>query len=336
MDVAPPPAPGLRMREVGDRLIVSFGPRRSGLVFLSIWLLGWTFFGVEAWSSVSKPDAGGAAFLLVWLCGWFLGECAVICIVAWKLFGRVSLAVTPDELDVRHELGRFSWTRRYETTLVEDIGIGRMPEGEDGLHKDYSLRMSYDGQTVWLGGGMGEREAEHVASVVWSRIRASSWWNYGDETRRRPAEDAGPRFEVSAPAFAKALLFPAVVIAALALIALPLVRRSHHHRPAHALDSTTRIPPRPARSDFSNARDYAEATTSWVLSSAGAVQVGRPHCDAHSTWTHWSCRALLRSDPATRVQGPPVPYRCRSSGVGGFTCSLALPPPAKATTSPSS
>jgi hypothetical protein len=36
MVVAPPPASGLRMQEVGDRLIVSFRPNRSGLVFLSI------------------------------------------------------------------------------------------------------------------------------------------------------------------------------------------------------------------------------------------------------------------------------------------------------------
>jgi hypothetical protein len=158
------------MREVGDRLTVAFRPRRSGLVFLSIWLLGWTFFGVEAWLSVAKAGPGGSAFLLFWLCGWFLGECAVICIVAWKLVGHVSLAVTREELEVRQRLGGFSRLQRYDAALVEEIAVGRMPAGEGGLHKDCSLRLSYDGQTVWLGEGMGEREAEHVAAAVLARI----------------------------------------------------------------------------------------------------------------------------------------------------------------------
>jgi hypothetical protein len=262
MVVAPPPASGLRMQEIGDRLIVSFVPRRSGLVFLSFWLVGWTFGGVAAWLAVPKVDSGGAAFLLFWLCMWFLGECSAVCTIAWILFGRVSLAVTADELEVRRQLAGFSWLKRYETVHVEELGVGCMPNGEDGLHKDFSLRLLCDdGRTTWIGEGMGEREAEHVASVVLARIRRSSWWDDEGEIRPRVPVDAADRFPLVAPGRRKAVLLVGVVIAAGVLLGVPIVRRAQHHRstqrtePAiHALTARAF----PARGAFANARDYAE------------------------------------------------------------------------------
>ena len=184
MDPAPPFASGLRIHESGDRLTVHFRPPRSwgSLVFLVVWLLGWTAGGLAAISSLLTASAGEAAFLLFWLCGWAFGECAAICIVAWQLRGRESLTVTPDELEVRQEIGRFSRTRRYHTVLVRDITAERVPHDEDEKpRKDFCLRVLYGNETVRVGQGMGEREAEYVASVVLSRIRRRSWWSDEDE-----------------------------------------------------------------------------------------------------------------------------------------------------------
>jgi hypothetical protein len=103
MDLAPPPASRVRLQEVDDRLIVYFRPNRSALVFLTVWSTGWTFFGVAAAEQLPKADPGEAAFLLFWLCGWFFGECFVIGVIAWKLFGRELLAVTSAELTDRRD-----------------------------------------------------------------------------------------------------------------------------------------------------------------------------------------------------------------------------------------
>jgi len=183
IDPAPPFAADLRIQETGD-LTVSFRPPRSGgsLVFLAVWLLGWTAGGVGAISSLPRASAGEAAFLLFWLCGWAFGECAAICVIAWQLHGRESLTVTPDELDVRHEIGRFSRTRRYNAVLVKDITAERVPHGEDERpRKDFCLRVSYGNDTVHIGHGMGEREADYIASLVLSRIRGRGWWSDEDE-----------------------------------------------------------------------------------------------------------------------------------------------------------
>jgi hypothetical protein len=314
MEVAPPPASGLRLQEVGDRLVVSFRPRRSGLVFLSIWLLGWTFGGVEAWLEVPKASPGGAAFLLFWLCGWFLGECAVICIIAWKLFGRVSLAVTPDEVEVHQELACFSWLRRYEAGQVEEIAVGRMPAGDDGLHKDYSLRLSCDSQPLWVGQGMGEREAEYVASAVTARIQRTSWWNDDDEIRRRPVVDMADRAQLVAPAHTRGVLLLAAVVAGVTLFGVPMLRRSQQHRTIQPAHPATAAHPLPAQTDFSNARVYARAVTSWALSSGELMLIGEPRCDAQATSLQCGpdpqrrvlVRGVIRQDRLQRDASPPA------------------------------
>jgi hypothetical protein len=62
MDVAPPPT-GSRIQELGDRLIVSFRPRRQwgGLVFLTVWLVGWTIGGIAAFTQLAVGSCSGSA-----------------------------------------------------------------------------------------------------------------------------------------------------------------------------------------------------------------------------------------------------------------------------------
>jgi hypothetical protein len=325
MDVAPPPASGLRMQEVGDRLIVSFRPNRSGLIFLSIWFLGWTFGGLAAWLSVARPDPGGAAFLIFWLCGWFFGECTVICIIAWKLFGHVWLVVTADELEERFQLLRLSQKKRYEAARVAGITAARMPQDDGELSKDYKLRVSYDGGTVWVGEGMGEREAEDVAAVVRERIRGRSWWDDGEWGWSRARHERAP-LEIGASRRAQAFVAAGVILAFVAVIGTALVHAfGHRASPRRATNAAPSQPFPPSSEDFSNAREYAAAMTSWALNSGRSELVSRPRCDARSTWTHWSCHALARSDWLPKSAGLAVPFRCESvSGLGGVRCGLAL------------
>jgi hypothetical protein len=57
------------------------------LIFLTVWLTGWTFGGVAAIYALAihvNPDP----FLIFWLCGWIVGEALVILICLWQAFGR--------------------------------------------------------------------------------------------------------------------------------------------------------------------------------------------------------------------------------------------------------
>ncbi len=85
MELASSPAPGSRVQELGDRVVVRFRPRRSWgeTVFLVAWLTLWTSFGLEALGDVRGAEGDERFILLIWLCGWAIGEGAT----AWRDFG---------------------------------------------------------------------------------------------------------------------------------------------------------------------------------------------------------------------------------------------------------
>jgi hypothetical protein len=192
-EIAPPP-PGSRIQELGDRLIVRFRPRRSWgeLAFLTFWLAFWTFGGIAAGGALLSAGWGEGAFLFVWLSGWVLGECAAGGAIAWQLLGRELLTVTAQHLEVRKEIGRFARVRRYDVGLVDDVRAALMPTDEDERPRaDFCLKVAYEGQTIRVGEGMGESEAEYIALAVMSRIRPRARWS--DEEGAdpyRPSENA--------------------------------------------------------------------------------------------------------------------------------------------------
>jgi hypothetical protein len=174
IEVAPPPAPGSRIQELGDDLIVRFRAHRSwgSIVFLAFWWTMWTFFGGAALHVLPEAGWGERAFLLIWLSGWAVGEIGAAGVILWQLFGREVLMVTPNELEVRREIARLARTRRYDVALVQKIeGAQAQDDDDEKPRKDYCLEISYDGATIRVGEGMGEREAAWVAATVLARIR---------------------------------------------------------------------------------------------------------------------------------------------------------------------
>ena len=176
MALAPPH--GLRLQELGDRLLVHFRPRRSGVVVLGVWLTGWTLVGVSTIHLV-VAGKGPTDFFLLWLCGWVVGECGVAVILAWKLFGREVLTVSPEVLEGRREVWFLRITRRYDVGLVDgDFVAALVPTGDDDewSRTDYRLELSYSGSTIRVGEGMSESEAQEFAAIVNERLRPHSSW----------------------------------------------------------------------------------------------------------------------------------------------------------------
>jgi hypothetical protein len=258
-------------------------------------------------------DWGGRAFLLFWLCGWALGEGVVITIIAWQLFGRELLIVTPQHLELRREMGRFARVARYDAALVHDVTAARVPSDEDeGPRKDFCLKVSMHERTLRVGQGWDEREAEYIASAVLSRIRPRGRW--GDEERgvsyetndHHAAPQASPRRR-GAPGVVTSLIFPLFIAGALAFTLLRPDEAPPPTPPAPSAPEGLAGPP--SARDFSNPREYASAVTLFSLTHGGAKVFGRPDCRDFATWTAWSCtmRAKLPGGP---YAGRAVTYRC--------------------------
>src|SRR5207248_608559 len=113
----------------------------------------------------------------------------------------------------------------------------RVPSDEDEKpRKDFCLRVSYDEKTVRVGEGMGEREAEYIASMVLARIRPRSWWGEAagvEHTVGSADADDAPN-EVARQQWismaARQIVLPLVIVGALTFVFLP---RDGHSQPAH-------------------------------------------------------------------------------------------------------
>lgn len=180
------------IQELGDRLVVSFRPRRAwfDLAFLSFWLTGWSFGGLMAMTQLGHVGPGGTLFFLIWLTGWAFGECFVAGVIAWQFVGRTLLTVTADMLEIRWEIRRLARTKRYALASVEDVAAATVPADEDEKpRKDFGLRIDANGELLHVGERLTASQAEYAASIVSSRIFAPrSWW--GADERPAPAHGA--------------------------------------------------------------------------------------------------------------------------------------------------
>jgi hypothetical protein len=366
MPIAPPPSPGPRIQELGETLVVTFRPRRpwGELLFLGFWLTFWTFGGIAALLSLAGADWGGRVFLLFWLCGWAVGEAFAASWIAWKLAGREFLSLTPNQLEVRKQVGRFASTRRLHALSIEDVQAERVPTDEDEQPRtDYRLRIVSRDETLHVGEGMSEHEAEDVVSVVRSHLDPRPRWSddpseYGfastvdpgpaipDPTRARrdsPARelDWGRVLARVAPA-----LIGAILIALVVTVVLPPLR--HPPQPPRLVPPpATRVEPPPApadltrpaggpalRQEFDDPRAYAIAMTRYSLGGPGTKLESAPRCGKTVTWTRWTCRARARSRIGP-FAGRSLLYRCSmeyeqqpaAPPVQGILCGPKHPPP---------
>jgi hypothetical protein len=318
MDVAPPPT-GSRIEDLPDRLVVRFRPKRSWgtLAFLAFWLAGWTAGGIAAIGALLTGDWGERAFLLLWLCGWAFGECFVTGAIVWQLFGREILIVTPEQFEVRKEIGRFARTKLYKAALVRDLRAARVPHDEDERpRKDFCLEFAYDDSTVRIGEGMGEREAEHVAATVSTRIHPQrTWW--GEES---PAEPYDRPREAGAPAAPRPLwlriltqgVFPLVVLGVIASLVVVGSRDSDKPQApgprATDVSGPQRVGP-PTEDQFASRRVYASAMTFYALTSGRTTVLSAPACRPRPTWSQWTCVVTARSTMPP-LAGRTLRYRC--------------------------
>jgi hypothetical protein len=330
------------VQELGDRLVVGFRPRREwvALPFLAFWLVGWTLGGILAWGQLLHVGPAGTAFLLVWLAGWIAGECLVLGAIIWQLSGRETLTVTTDSIEIRWRIGRLARIKRYETGAVHHVTAELVPHDEDEQpRKDFGLRVSCADDEVHVGEGLDEREAEHIASLVESRIRPRGWWADDVEVTRTDAPGittlAAGHLQVAEPSHRTGWRVAAAAVGCVALVGtlIATLLGDRDQRPApRAIPSASppyagRPPatgtPVPTRADFRDARAYAAAMTSFAIASSRTTVLGQPVCSGQVMWTHWACRVRARATDGPYA-GRALTYACRSVGTGAVLCGPVL------------
>jgi hypothetical protein len=169
MKVDPLPSRSVSKRtSVG--LEIRFPPPRNIfiLLFMSVWLVGWTVGGINAITELVHSDKplSTQVFLLAWLCGWTLGWVFVVGFILWSLAGEELLILGTQDLILRRSILSIGLTREYTLSHVKNLRFSTFPGGRGGPRQ--SLAFDYGAKTVRFGGGIDEAEATTVTSQLWT------------------------------------------------------------------------------------------------------------------------------------------------------------------------
>jgi hypothetical protein len=160
-----------------DGLQITIPAARSPflVLFLSVWLLGWSVGEVTALRTLAAwafgaasgqkfGNAGGppAPFLIFWLAFWTVAGVVMLDALVWQFRGRETIGVDPDGRTlVIRRLGTFV-PRRTRTFSIEDVRNLRVsPLGMSMFPSPFAFRENWDAQLQWLGNGGGSIAFDH-------------------------------------------------------------------------------------------------------------------------------------------------------------------------------
>jgi hypothetical protein len=101
----------------------------SALIFLPIWLAGWSFGGIMAMKSILYPGPSTPhAFLWLWLMLWALGEAWTIYHWLWTAFGKEIVRIRDGELTIKRDILGRGRSRSFPIATVTNLRtIGFFP-----------------------------------------------------------------------------------------------------------------------------------------------------------------------------------------------------------------
>jgi len=149
------------------------------LIFLPIWLAGWTFGGLVALGTFLREPQ---LFLGVWLLGWVAGEALAVLAWSWAAFGEEVLTFYEGVLTLAKRIGPFQRTRRFplhETSNVRAAGWFGSPTSFADAMRPWgltggTLAFDHNNRPVRFGIGLAEQEARELATELAPYVRQAA------------------------------------------------------------------------------------------------------------------------------------------------------------------
>jgi hypothetical protein len=162
-------------------IVLHINARRKwgSLVFLPVWLAGWTVGGIMAMKWVLYPGPSTPrAFISLWLAGWALGAVGTICSWFWTAFGKEIVQIREGNLTIKRDILGRGRTRSFPIGTVSNLrASGLFPSSSywDNYLAQLKLgggTIGFDsqGQTHRLGIQLTESEAQNVVQELSSYL----------------------------------------------------------------------------------------------------------------------------------------------------------------------
>jgi hypothetical protein len=151
------------------------------MLFLLLWLGGWTVGGVAAIGALSSK--GFQPFLVFWLGGWAAGEALVAATLCWLFSGVEVLRVLGTDLEVSYQMLGFAKRRLFRGSEIRNLSscdmpaFGRynqMPLPFLGGNKMGSVKFSYGARTIYLAAGLDEAEGQLIVDRLRERLPSTA------------------------------------------------------------------------------------------------------------------------------------------------------------------
>lgn len=149
------------------------------MLFLPVWLTGWTAGGIAA---VTQVIHGAGGFLVVWLCFWAVGWVFAAGTLVWMLFGAELLRVAGGDLVVALAVGPWSWRRVYNGREIRRLQVAvqppwlaqfQLPSPLTGAQSG-AVKFDYGARTVHVAGGLDEAEGRAIIGRLAVRLPPSA------------------------------------------------------------------------------------------------------------------------------------------------------------------
>ena len=140
------------------------------LIFLGIWLVGWTIGGIFALSQLffSTEVLFTQLFLLVWLAGWAVGWMLVASAILWQLMGREVIFVTSGALVLETRLIVRIRRRIFPVKQISDLRHIEYipPNTRKAAIGAPTISFNYRGKTIRVGRGLDKADAQEVIDIL--------------------------------------------------------------------------------------------------------------------------------------------------------------------------
>lgn len=111
-----------RLTADGYQISIASEKHWSMLLFLPLWLAGWTVGGVLAIRSLLDPHSGQPAlFIVLWLVAWTFGELFVPYAWLWNAFGKEVVTVRVGTLVLKRDILGFGRSRVFPVSEISHL-----------------------------------------------------------------------------------------------------------------------------------------------------------------------------------------------------------------------
>ena len=150
------------------------------LLFLPLWLTGWTAGGIAAIVALVQTHE---PFLALWLCGWAVGWVFAATTIVTQIWGAEIIRASPTGIEISKGGGPLRRTKHKHTDAVRHLrsfepasdlfGMRSMQTPIWMRSRTGAVKFDYGAETIFLASGVDEPEGRLIAQWLPARLPAS-------------------------------------------------------------------------------------------------------------------------------------------------------------------